>query len=275
MRPFLKWPGNKYRIIEAIKGRLPVGKRLVEPFVGSGAVFLNTDYERYLLNDNNPDLITLYKILKKEGEPFIQYCQTFFTPENNFSDKYYELRALFNRTDDSRLKSALLIYLNRHGYNGLVRYNLQHELNVPFGDYKRPYFPYQELLFFLKKTGKAVFTCNDFLQTMAEARPGDVLYCDPPYVPLSTTSNFTTYSAGGFYLDRQKDLARMAEELSGRGIPVLISNHDTEFTNRVYQNADIQRLQVQRFISCDGKNRKKVGEILALFAPWEKSYLGY
>jgi DNA adenine methylase Dam len=156
-----------------------------------------------------------------------------------------------------------------------VRYNLQHELNVPFGDYKRPYFPYQELLFFLKKAGKAVFTCNDFLQTMAEARPGDVLYCDPPYVPLSTTSNFTTYSAGGFYLDRQKDLARMAEELSGRGIPVLISNHDTEFTNRVYQNADIQRLQVQRFISCDGKNRKKVGEILALFAPWEKSYLGY
>jgi len=271
MRPFLKWPGNKYRIIEAIKGRLPVGKRLVEPFVGSGAVFLNTDYERYLLNDNNPDLITLYKILKKEGEPFIQYCQTFFTPENNFSDKYYELRALFNRTDDSRLKSALLIYLNRHGYNGLVRYNLQHELNVPFGDYKRPYFPYQELLFFFKKTSQAVFTCNDFLQTMAEARPGDVLYCDPPYVPLSATSSFTAYFAGGFYLDRQKDLARMAEELSGRGIPVLISNHDTEFTNRAYQNADIQRFQVQRFISCDGENRKKVGEILALFAPRERA----
>ncbi|MEQ8175420.1 MAG: Dam family site-specific DNA-(adenine-N6)-methyltransferase [Syntrophomonadaceae bacterium] len=270
MRPFLKWPGNKYNIVEAIRGRLPAGNRLVEPFVGSGAVFLNTDYSRYLLNDNNPDLINLYKILQKEGEPFIQYCRTFFTPENNASDKYYEFRTLFNRTDDQRLKSALLIYLNRHGYNGLVRYNLHHELNVPFGDYKKPYFPYKELLFFYNKTKKAVFTCDDFSKTMAGARPGDVLYCDPPYVPLSITASFTTYSAGGFSLERQKELALMAEELSGRGIPVLVSNHDTDFTNRVYQNADIQRLLVQRLISCDGENRKKVGEVLALFAPREK-----
>lgn len=271
MRPFLKWPGNKYHIVEAITGRLPEGKRLVEPFVGSGAVFLNTDYSRYLLNDNNPDLINLYKILKKEGEPFIQYCRTFFTPQNNASDKYYEFRGLFNRTDDQRLKSALLIYLNRHGYNGLVRYNLQHELNVPFGEYKKPYFPYKELVFFSVKARKAVFTCKDFLKTMVGAKPGDVLYCDPPYVPLSVTSSFTTYSAGGFSLDQQKNLALMAEKLSGRGIPVLISNHDTEFTNQAYHNADIEHLLVQRFISCDGGNRKKVGEVLALFSAREKA----
>lgn len=267
MRPFLKWPGNKYKVAEVIKGLLPVGERLVEPFVGSGAVFLNTDYSRYLLNDNNPDLISLYQILKEEGEPFIQYSRTFFTPENNAPDKYYEFRTLFNRTDDRRLKAALLIYLNRHGYNGLVRYNLQHQLNVPFGDYKKPYFPYKELLFFYKKARKAVFTCNDFLETMASTRKGDVLYCDPPYVPLSPTSSFTAYSAGGFCLEQQKDLAVMAEELSRRGIPVLISNHDTDFTNRAYQHADIQRLLVQRSISCDGGTRKKVGEVLALFAP--------
>lgn len=267
MRPFLKWPGNKYRVVEVIKGILPAGERLVEPFVGSGAVFLNTDYNCYLLNDNNPDLISLYQTLKEEGEPFIQYCRTFFTPENNASDKYYEFRALFNRTDDRRLKAALLIYLNRHGYNGLVRYNLQHELNVPFGDYKKPYFPYKELFFFWEKAKKAVFTCNDFKQTMAGARPGDVFYCDPPYVPLSQTSSFTAYSAGGFSLERQKELALRAEELSHQGIPVLISNHDTDFTNRAYQHADIQRLLVQRSISCDGENRKKVGEVLALFAP--------
>ena len=136
MRPFLKWPGSKYRIVDAIKARLPEGNRLVEPFVGSGAVFLNTDYNRYLLNDNNPDLINLYRILKKEGEPFIQFCRTFFTPENNSATKYYEFRHLFNTTDDRRLKSALLVYLNRHGFNGLIRYNLQHEFNVPFGEYK-------------------------------------------------------------------------------------------------------------------------------------------
>lgn len=273
MRPFLKWPGNKHQIIEAIKVRLPQGKRLVEPFVGSGAVFLNTDYDRYLLNDNNPDLIDLFKILKRDGEPFIQYCRSFFIPENNASDKYYELRGLFNRTNDQHLKAALLIYLNRHGYNGLVRYNLRREFNVPFGDYQQPYFPYEEMLFFYKKSRKATFTCRDFVKTLAGSRPGDVLYCDPPYVPLSMTSNFTSYSAGGFSLNQQKKLAMMAEMLSEKGIPVLISNHDTEFTRQAYQNADVERLMVRRFISCDGENRNKVGEVLALYTPGEKANL--
>lgn len=265
LRPFLKWPGNKYRIVNSIKEYLPKGKRLIEPFVGSGAVFLNTSYERYLLNDNNPDLINLYKLLKIEGEPFIRYCQTFFIPENNHPERYYEFRTMFNKTNDQRLKSALLIYLNRHGFNGLVRYNLQHEFNVPFGDYKKPYFPYEEMLFFFQKAKIATFTCNDFLKTMVNTKKSDVVYCDPPYVPLSLTSNFTSYSAGGFSLEQQKTLAIMAEKLSNKGIPVLLSNHDTEFINQIYEKANIEHIMVQRYISCDGDNRKKVGEVLALF----------
>jgi DNA adenine methylase len=105
----------------------------------------------------------------------------------------------------------------------------------------------------------------DFTEVMAAARPGDVFYCDPPYVPLSETANFTTYSAGGFSMDQQAELARLAIELSQAGIPVLISNHETEFTNNAYQSASITRIQVQRSISCDGNNRGKVGEVLALF----------
>jgi len=271
MRPFLKWPGSKYRIVDAIKARLPKGERLVEPFVGSGAVFLNTDYNRYLLNDNNPDLINLYRILKKEGEPFIQFCRTFFTPENNTATRYYEFRYLFNTTDDLRLKSALLIYLNRHGYNGLIRYNQQHEFNVPFGEYKKPYFPLEEMRFFWRKSKKATFTCNDFTVTMSRAKRGDVLYCDPPYVPLSATSNFTSYSAGGFSMAQQAKLAELAERLSRKGIPVLISNHDTAFTAVTYQNAEVSHLQLRRFISCYGDNRNEVGEVLALFKPREEA----
>jgi DNA adenine methylase len=78
MKPFLKWAGNKYQIIERIKGILPEGKRLIEPFVGSGAVFLNTEFPRYLLSDNNQDLIILYQYLQEEGKKFIDYCSRFF-----------------------------------------------------------------------------------------------------------------------------------------------------------------------------------------------------
>jgi DNA adenine methylase len=265
VRPFLKWPGGKYRIVNEIRARLPKGKRLVEPFAGSGAVFLNTDYPAYWLSDSNADLINLYRTLQSQGEEFIRYCRSFFVPKNNTPERYYELRETFNNTKDVVLKSALLVYLNRHGYNGLVRYNAQGSYNVPFGQYRRPYFPEAEMRYFYQKSRDAEFTVADFTEVMAAARPGDVFYCDPPYVPLSETANFTTYSAGGFSMDQQAELARLAIELSQAGIPVLISNHETEFTNNAYQSASITRIQVQRSISCDGNNRGKVGEVLALF----------
>jgi DNA adenine methylase len=265
VRPFLKWPGGKYRIVSYIKTMLPPGDRLVEPFVGSGAVFLNTDYSSYWLNDNNSDLINLYRVLQTEGDDFINYCRSFFTLENNTPERYYELRTIFNTTSDVVLKSALLVYLNRHGYNGLVRYNTQGEYNVPFGQYKKPYFPETEMKYFYYKSQKAEFTTGDFSEVMTAARPGDVFYCDPPYVPLSNTANFVTYSTGGFSMEQQEKLAKLAFELSQRDIPVLVSNHDTAFTEMAYKAARVNRLQVRRSISCNGSNRSKVGEVLALF----------
>lgn len=265
VRPFLKWPGGKYRIVSYIKTMLPPGDRLVEPFVGSGAVFLNTDYSSYWLNDNNSDLINLYRVLQTEGDDFINYCRSFFTLENNTPERYYELRTIFNTTSDVVLKSALLVYLNRHGYNGLVRYNSQGEYNVPFGQYKKPYFPETEMKYFYYKSQKAEFTTGDFSEVMTAARPGDVFYCDPPYVPLSNTANFVTYSTGGFSMEQQEKLAKLAFELSQRDIPVLVSNHDTAFTEMAYKAARVNRLQVRRSISCNGSNRSKVGEVLALF----------
>ena len=133
MKPFLKWAGNKYQIITRIQALLPCGKRLIEPFVGSGAVFLNTDYPSYELSDCNGDLIALYQHVQREGDAFIDYCQTFFTEENNTPEAYYAFRAKFNTTGDVRLKSALFVYFNKHGYNGLCRYNASGGFNVPFG----------------------------------------------------------------------------------------------------------------------------------------------
>jgi DNA adenine methylase len=122
------------------------------------------------------------------------------------------------------------------------------------------------MMFFYHKSQTAKFLSEDFETIMQRAVPGDVFYCDPPYVPLSETANFTNYRAGGFGPEEQLRLVRIAEELSNSGIPVLISNHRTDFTLDAYSAAQIESFDVQRFISCDGDNRNKATELLALFS---------
>ncbi len=265
-RPFLKWAGNKYRIIDRIKKSLPKGKRLIEPFAGSAAVFLNTDYDQYIINDNNPDLIHLFNLLKQDGAAFIKKCRYYFTPRFNNEEQYYTLRKKFNNTKDTYKRAILFVYLNRHGYNGLCRYNLKGGYNVPFGRYKSPYFPEKEMLIFHQKAQKAHFVLSSFEEVIQLAEKGDVIYCDPPYVPLSSSANFTSYSAGGFNMEKQQQLADIASEVANKGIPILISNHNTGFTRKAYDKANtIKKFHVQRFISCNGKKRGTAGELLALF----------
>jgi DNA adenine methylase len=267
VKPILKWAGNKYKIVDRIKEVLPESRRLIEPFVGSGAVFLNTNYSEYILADINADLISFYKTLQKEGESFIDRCRELFKPENNREEAYYALRERFNLSEDAAEKSAIFLYLNRHGYNGLCRYNRKGQFNVPFGQYRNPYFPEKEMEHFLEKcqNSKVEFLVQDFRQTMMMAREGDAVYCDPPYVPLSPTANFTDYSPEGFGIREQEELARLAKYLKQNKITVIISNHDTEFTSREYGEARIIRFPVRRYISCDGENRNLVPELLAVF----------
>jgi DNA adenine methylase len=266
IRPFLKWAGNKYRIINRIKQLLPNGSRLIEPFTGSGAVFLNTDFEHYVLRDNNPDLISLYTFVKQEGVSFIRYCKRYFNGNYNNPESYYLLRDRFNRSHNARQKAALFVYLNRHGYNGLCRYNAKGVYNVPFGRYQRPYFPEKEMLAFHHKAQQAEFIVGSFESAFNNTYRGDVIYCDPPYVPLSDSANFTSYSAGGFDLDKQQQLAQLAQQAASRGVPVLVSNHNTRFTQQAYHTATQRHtFKVQRYISCNGEKRENAGEVLALF----------
>ena len=265
MKPFLKWAGNKYRLLDKIQGLLPYGDRLIEPFVGAGAVFLNTVFESYLLADINPDLIHLYQTLQTEGKIFIAECKSYFVPGNNERAQYLHLREKFNQSKNIRERSALFLYLNRHGYNGLCRYNSQGGFNVPFGKYAKPYFPEVEMHYFYQKAQTAQFIIQDFRKTLENTMPGDVVYCDPPYVPMSATSNFTSYASGGFSTQDQLDLATLAKKLSSKNISVLISNHDNAFTQEAYSAGEIIQFDVQRYISCQGESRNKVSEVLALF----------
>lgn len=264
-RPFLKWAGNKYQIIEKILRHLPTGKRLIEPFVGSGAVFLNTNYNSYLLSDMNGDLINLYKILQTEGDQFIQYCQQFYKTETNSENFFYQYRDKFNATVNKKLKAALFIYLNRHGFNGLCRYNSSGKFNVPFGRYKQISLPIDRMQTFHKKSRKTEFIQQDFLATLAQAKPGDIVYCDPPYVPLSNTANFTNYHTLQFGEAQQIALADAAKKLSKKDVQVVISNHDLPFTRELYAGAHFESFELRRLISSDGQNRNAVKELIAVF----------
>lgn len=137
---------------------------------------------------------------------------------------------------------------------------------MPFGRYKAPYFPEKEIHFFAEKAQRAIFSCESFEKVFARARKGSVIYCDPPYAPISRTAMFNSYAKGGFSIDSQIKLAVLAQRAGfERNIPVLISNHDTEFTQDIYRQATIANLQVSRFISQNGSNRLKVAELLALY----------
>lgn len=266
-RAFLKWAGGKYSLVGDIQRQLPDGNKLVEPFVGAGSVFLNTHYDQYLLNDINPDLINLYKTLQSEPEHYIDEAERLFVTLNNQADAYYAMRQAFNDSQNIFERAVLFLYLNRHGYNGLCRYNSKGGFNVPFGRYKAPYFPKKELYIFAEKAQRAVFTCESYSKTFRRTRKNNVIYCDPPYAPISKTAYFTQYAGNGFTQHDQKALAKCAERACARGIPVLISNHDTSDTRSYYQRAEISELRVSRSISQKGNSRKKVKELFALYLP--------
>lgn len=266
MKAFLKWAGGKSRIAADIENYLKDGKRLVEPFVGSGAVFLNTSFEKYLLCDTNSDLINLYNNLKQKPEELMEKTKEVFSPNNNTELKFYELRDEFNAlgSEDIR-KSSLFIYLNKHAFNGLCRYNQKGFFNVPYGRYKAPKCPLKEMQAFATKAEFATFKCQDFEDTFKEITLEDVVYCDPPYVPLSITSSFTSYSKDGFDLKDQVRLAKNAIASRAKGISCVISNNDLEITRKIYEGSDIHQISVQRHIASKASSRKKAKEIIAVF----------
>ncbi|WP_105166717.1 Dam family site-specific DNA-(adenine-N6)-methyltransferase [Pseudoalteromonas sp. T1lg23B] len=269
-RAFLKWAGGKYSLVEDIARRLKVASQdadtLVEPFVGAGSVFLNTDFKHYYLNDINADLINLYNELKRQPEEFVSDAKKLFVELNNHPDAYYAYRLQFNESIDIYERAVLFLYMNRHGYNGLCRYNLKGIFNVPFGKYKRPYFPEKELYAFANKAQRATFTCQSYADVFRKLPSNAVVYCDPPYVPLSKTASFTSYAKGGFDLDDQANLANLAEQTAfSHKTPVLISNHDTVWTRKIYSQAQLDVIQVKRTISPKGAGRNKVNELMAMY----------
>lgn len=217
MSTILKWAGNKTAIMPELKKHLPAGQRLVEPFAGSCAVMMSTDYPHYLVADINPDLINLFKHIAFDCERFISNAKGFFSGTNS-AESYYNIRQDFNHSAETTdfWKAVFFLYLNRHGYRGLCRYNLSGHFNVPYGNYKNPYFPESEIRAFAEKAQRATFICASYDETLAMLQAGDVVYCDPPY-----DGTFSGYHTAGFTEDDQYHLASILERRSSEGHPVI------------------------------------------------------
>lgn len=274
-KPFLKWAGGKFRLIPELKKYFPAKVKLyVEPFLGAGSVFLNMgeQADHLLINDINRDLMDVWVRLKHNCETFIDTTEDLF--KLNTEADYYMIRDAFNgklKEWNSELilrRAESFIYLNRHCFNGLCRYNKKGEFNVPYGKYKTIHFPREEMTAAIPLMKRTSWMQIDFYYSMMEAGRGDLIYCDPPYVPLSDTSDFTKYSSGGFTLDHHKFLVERALVASrDQGATVVVSNHDTPFTRELYRDAEIHGVEVRRSISCKGDDRKAAKEIIAVYRP--------
>lgn len=248
MRTPLKWVGSKARIMDRLSQYLVPGSRLVEPFAGSGAVMLNTDYPRYLLGDINPDVINFHNHVRDNLDELIDSAKWLFA-SGNAESVYYRYRADFNQFRDPTIyRSALFLYLNRHCFNGLCRYNQSGQFNVPYGKYPKPYFPEVELNAFRDMAQRADFKYQGWLATLKEVKHGDVVYIDPPYIPISATSAFVNYAPDGFGLPEQKELAEALEDLGQYGIPIIASNSGAILAQTLYAKFKINNIFAPRSI---------------------------
>jgi len=268
MSTILKWAGNKTAVMPELIKHLPAGPRLVEPFAGSCAVMMATDYPHYLVADINPDLINLYQVIKEDVNGFINLAERVFSRFTTEED-YYKFRHYFNTVPLEPIdKAAYFLFLNRHCYRGLCRYNKRGLFNVPYGNYEKPYLPVDEIRAFAEKAVRATFICASYDETLAMLQAGDVVYCDPPY-----DGTFSGYHTAGFADDEQYDLASILECRASEGHPVIVSNSDTRLIRSLYRNFTLHRISAKRSIGVAAGEGKAADELIAVLKP--KVWVGF
>lgn len=264
-RPVLRWIGGKGQLLEPIGEALPLaGRRWIEPFVGSGIVAMahGGRCEQRLLADANGDLITLYRLIRDDVEAFIEDVSPLFEPSNNVAEGFKAMKLRFNELEVGDSERARLFFvINRHGFNGLIRYNKKGELNVSYGKRKSVPLHVKHLRAFSAALQGAELVHCDFREAMRRAGPGDIVYCDPPYI-----STFTSYTSSGFTLADQADLAAEARAAAARGATVIISNTDCSLARDLYIGAQCRQVTANRCMSPKAASRGRVHEVLAVYA---------
>ncbi|MFM6944985.1 MAG: DNA adenine methylase [Bacteroidota bacterium] len=265
MKTFLKWAGNKSSVYPLIQPYLS-GNKLIEPFSGTCSISLLSDYHNCVCNDINSDMINMFQLIQSDANKFIEESKKYFISGND-SERFYDLREFYNNSTDKDVRSYLFLYLNRHCFNGLCRYNSKMKFNVPFGKYNNIYYPEQEIKDFADRVKNFEFKNNSFEQLFIDVSSDTTIYCDPPYLPLTDTADFANYSGLGFTFQQHVKLAELARQTSVKsGCTVLISNHDTDSIRDLYKESDeIISFEVKRTISSKVEKRNKAKELLAIY----------
>jgi DNA adenine methylase len=263
-RPFLRWAGGKTKSVPFLRAHIPSDfsriNRYFEPFLGAGSLFFSLIPQKAILSDINKELVECYKAVQRNPILISKYLSKH---RGKTSERYYyEMRNRYNNSKPSLYKAALFIYLNKTCFNGIWRVNKKGEFNVPYGKQQHPSIPSkEELLRISEALARAEIIHSNYKDIIDKVQEADFVYLDPPYPPLSNTSNFTQYTSDGFTEKDHEELALFAKELTQKGCYVLISNSDTGYIRSLYQtDFNIFELEVTRLIRADG-HRYKVKEI--------------
>ena len=263
-RPFLKWAGGKARLIQQYIPYFPTYfKTYYEPFVGGGSVFFylhERQAAKAFLTDINAELITTYRCVRDDVEKLIDLLKEHQLQHSK--DYYYRIRTTIESSELK--KAARLIYLNKTCFNGLYRENSKGEFNVPMGRYKKPNIcDLSNLRLASVALQSAEIEIRSFEKVLNNASNSeDFVYFDPPYYPVSTTSNFTSYSRYAFNENEQYRLRDVFVELAQRGVKVMLSNSDTSFIRNLYKDFHIHTILAGRAINSNAKKRGKINELL-------------
>lgn len=260
--------GGKRQLINAIEKYIPNIDDIntyYEPFLGGGAVLFHLQPKKAVINDLNADLINTYEVIRDNVDELIEDLKK----HKNTPEYYYEIRNWDRNSDFKNLskikKASRLIYLNKTCYNKLFRVNSNGEFNTPFGYYKKPNIVNEDVLRavskYLNENDITLLNC-DFEIALKDIKPGDFVYLDPPYYPLSNTSNFTSYTFDGFSENDHVRLKKLCDQLTKKGIKFLLSNSSAPFIIELYKDYKLEFVKARRSINSNGDGRGQVKEVL-------------
>ena len=263
-KPFVKWVGGKTQLLSELVARTPKDfGRYYEPFVGGGALFFRLQPGRACLTDINPDLVNLYTVVRDRVEDLIEDLSQHVYEE----DYFYKVRSV-DRTPEYAgwtdvQRASRFIYLNKTCYNGLYRVNSKGQFNAPFGRYTSPaILDASNLRACHAALQKAVIEVADFYTVRRRIRANDFVYFDPPYVPLSATSKFTSYKKDGFDIEMQHALRDLCRALDKRAVRFMLSNSSAPLILDLYAEFNVEFVYATRSINSKARKRGKIPEVV-------------
>ncbi|WP_448343528.1 DNA adenine methylase [Desulfovibrio piger] len=267
LSPILKWVGGKRQLLNDIMPLVPTRGTYVEPFLGGGAVLFAHQPKKAIVNDYNFELMNVYQVVKNNPEQLIQLLQIHCA--NNSEDYFYEIRELDRTEEYTELsqieKAARILYLNKTCFNGLYRVNSSGYFNSPYGKYKNPNIVNAPVIRAMSKyfnENEITLLQGDYKEVLKKAKKGNFVYLDPPYMPISSSANFTGYTENGFGYKQQEELKQECDKLKNKGIRFVQSNSDCPEIRQLYKDYTIRTVQAKRVINSNSAKRGEINEVL-------------